>query len=71
MTFDNEDPITYWAAFCCGHGKLLETANVDDTPQLQDIALQRLCPECAYRIGAASLMLRRRASDGADMRVAS
>jgi hypothetical protein len=61
MTFDDDNPITYRAAFDCGHSAWYEAANAEDVAMLQEIASQRLCPSCAYKIGAHSLMLRRRA----------
>ena len=60
MTFDDDNPITYRATFDCGHSANYEAANTEDIATLQEIASQRLCPNCAYKIGSASLMLRHR-----------
>ena len=61
MTFDDDKRITYLATFDCGHSATYEVANKDDVAMLQEIASQRLCASCAYKIGAASLILRHRA----------
>jgi hypothetical protein len=60
MTFDDDNPITYRAVFDCGHSARYEAANTEDIALLQEIASQRLCAECTYKIGTHSLMLRHR-----------
>ena len=66
MTFDDDTRIikeqtySYRAAFDCGHSRWYEAANVEDVEWLQDLASRRLCPECAYKIGSESLVLRTR-----------